>query len=148
MITAAALILPGILSMFFYTSYFRVNPLSVALRLGMILLLAAGFYALQNRKTYHKSSLVEGVGSHSLFVYVLHLILLYHPLISGQSFSKAFKRAKDPVFALTATLLALIMVLAAVGLVKRIKNFSPLFYQKIARLILGASLLNFLLKPY
>lgn len=57
--------------------YWRTSPSFVLLRLGLVLLLMAGFFLFERLKGVSTSSAVTLMGRESLVVYVGHLLLIY-----------------------------------------------------------------------
>lgn len=60
--------------------YWRAGPGFVVLRLGLVALLMAGMYLVERRRGVSAGSLVTLLGRESLFVYTLHLLLIYGDL--------------------------------------------------------------------
>lgn len=75
---AASVLLEPVLSGFYPVyDYWRYSPGFVLIRIGLVLLLAAGMFWYEHRRDVAPGSIVTLLGRHSLMVYALHLMLIY-----------------------------------------------------------------------
>ncbi len=93
--------------------YWKSSPSFFMLRLGLVLLLAAGMFAFEFRHGVSPRSIVTLIGRESLLVYTVHLMLIYGNLGSGHFADRvrmSFGYAE--VFAVSIALLGLMYLLA------------------------------------
>jgi uncharacterized membrane protein len=93
--------------------YWRYSPAFVLLRLGIVLVLAAGAMYYERTRTVSPSSLVTLVGRESLLIYATHLMLIY-----GDILNLNLRKWSDHTFSMpvalawSVVLLALMILLA------------------------------------
>ena len=70
-------------SMYPVYDYWKSSPSFYMLRLGLVLLLCAGMFAFEFRRSVSPRSVVTLIGRESLLVYTVHLMLIYGNYGSG-----------------------------------------------------------------
>lgn len=88
-VTGAALIAAGMIfdalpvQIYPHYNFWYTSPNYFFIRVGVLMLVAAGFWYLSSKITYPKSILTV-FGRESLFIYVLHLIILYGTAMNNE----------------------------------------------------------------
>ncbi len=109
-------LIPVLLGHFLFSDLFnspilsiRPNPLFLYLRLGYVLVLATFFwYYVNNRDT--KRSFVLDVSRESLFIYWLHLEVIYSKIWQGKSLEEIIGNGFTVIECLSATVLLIILM--------------------------------------
>ena len=126
--------------------YWRYSPAFVLLRLGIVMLFAAGAMAYEVRKGVSPRSLVTMVGRESLLVYTVHLMLIY-----GDYGSFNFRRWSDHTFTLpvalvwTLVLLAIMFALAMAW--DRVRRLDPKWKLRIQWGVVVSFVIAFIVGP-
>lgn len=127
-------------------NYWRYSPAFVVLRLGIVVLFAAGAMLYERRRGVGAGSIVTLIGRESLLIYAAHLILLY-----GNLGPFNFRRWSDHTFNLaeslawTAVFIVLMIVLARVW--DRVRGLPPARKRWIQGAITAGFVIAFILGP-
>ncbi len=124
----------------------KANPASVAIRLALVALVLHGLFAWR-RPPAALTAAATLLGRSSLFVYVLHLVLLYgSPLNQGL---RSVVGATLPVGAVLGVFAALLVAMlgAAAGL-ERVERWRPPTWRRVQYGLAGAALALFVALPH
>jgi uncharacterized membrane protein len=126
--------------------YWRYSPAFVLLRLGIVLVLAAGTMAYERKQSVSPSSLITLMGRESLLIYSIHLMLIY-----GDFGSFNFRKWSDHTFSLPVALMWSVVLLALMFLLAmawdRVRRLEPQWKSRIQWAVFAGFVVVFLVGP-
>jgi uncharacterized membrane protein len=126
--------------------YWRYSPAFVLLRLGIVLVFAAGAMAFELKKGVSPGSLVTLVGRESLLIYTVHLMLIY-----GDYGTFQFRRWSDHTFNLPVAFMWTVILLALMFLLAkgwdRVRKLDPKWKLRIQWAVFVSFVIAFIVGP-
>ncbi len=124
----------------------KVNPLIIAARLGFVLLVTSGvFFAEHSVKI--TSKIPQIMGRESLFIYVIHLIILY-----GSVMNKGLQQIMQPVLSVVQSSIAFVIVFSALSAFTyawyQLKKQRPNIATVVRISVAAIFIILFLVRPY
>ena len=126
--------------------FWKVNPLMILARIGFVLLVTSAVFFAEH--SFHLTSPLPSIlGRESLFIYILHLIILY-----GSVVNNGLQQIVLPTLSVGwsfVSFVSLFLVLTAITVLwSRLKRWSPLAAMTARASLAVIFLLNFLTRPY
>jgi hypothetical protein len=132
------------LSDYWRAGFYRTSPLYVMIRLGCVVILCAGLYAMEKRFGWMPRN-IRLAGQESLLVYTLHLLLIFS-ILRGKMLSPILVREAGyfQCFLMSAAIIVLMLWLARIW--NRLKRNHPRAARAVLASFAGINVLLFLLK--
>jgi len=124
--------------------YFLTSPLYVLVRLGCVVVLCAGLYAMEKRFGWVPGA-IRLAGQESLLVYTLHLMLIFG-VLRGKGMAAVFGLEAGYAACVLLSVAIIVLMLALAGLWHGLKRNRPKLARATLAAAIGIILLLFLLQ--